>query len=186
LAVADLLASKLGLTLYGREIVELIAKNAQVSEQVVDTLDEKVRSELDSWVTELLQSGRALSAYGYLINLKKVLFSIAAHGNAVIVGRGGNFAIPPEKRIGLRLVAPLEARLEFVMGKLRLSERRARDHIARTEREQRRFVKKNFGADPGDPLNYHLVVNIALVKPEAILGVVRAMIEECNRAAGVS
>ena len=175
-AIAGLLAGKLGLVLYDQEIVELIARNTKVSELVVATLDEKVRSELDSWMAELLQTGRGLSAYAYLINLKKVLFSIAAHGNAIILGRGGNFVIPPEKKLGLRLVAPLEARVKLTMEQLRLSERRARNHIAQTEREQRRFVSRHFGADLSDPLNYHLVINTALVKPEAILGMVLAML----------
>ena len=177
-SIALTLAKKFGLDVYDRKIVEEIAKDAHVSEQAVATLDEIVASELDDWLTGI-GPGPGFSSSQYMQSLRKVLFTVATHGNAVIIGRGANFLLPPEKRtLGLRLVAPLEARVKNVMQALRLSHENAVKHITQTERERRLWVKKHCRADIHDAANYHLVINTALVAPETIVQIVK----ECLRA----
>jgi cytidylate kinase len=174
--IARMLANEFGLVLYDSKIVEEIARDAQVSERMVAMLDEKLRSELDEWLDDFT-GGAGLSAHQYLQSLRSVLFTIAAHGNAVILGRGGNFLLPPEKRtLGLSLVAPLAVRVRNLMQKLHLSEKDAREQIARKERERRLWVKKLSQADINDATNYHLVINTALVTPEAIVRIVGGII----------
>jgi cytidylate kinase len=175
-SVARILAHELGLVLYDWEILEKIAKDAQVSERAVATLDGALRSELDEWLADL-SGGSSLSSYHYMQSLRRVLFTVASHGNAVILGRGANFLLPPGKKaLGLCLVAPLEARVRNVMVELSLSEELARKHIARAERDQRLWVKRNCHADVNDATCYHLVVNTALVAEGMIVRLVKEMI----------
>ena len=175
--IARTLAKEFGLVLYDSKIAEEIAKDAQVSERMVATLDEKLRSELDEWLDDFT-GGAGLSAHQYLQSLRSVLFAIAAHGNAVILGRGGNFLLPPEKRtLGLCLVAPLEVRVRDFMRKLHLSEKDAREQIVNKERERRLWVKKLSQADINDATNYHFVINTALVTPETIVRIVSGIIK---------
>jgi cytidylate kinase len=173
--IAQMLADQLGMVVYDKEIVEQIAKVTQVSEQLVMTLDEKYRSELENWIT-MTQNEHGISSDSYLAGLRKVLFSIAAHGNAILLGRGGNFLLPVAKRIGLRLVAPLDTRIKNIMVDMKLSEESARKHIARGDEEKRSFVKHSFKVNIEDPVHYHLTINTATVKPEMILEIVKAMI----------
>lgn len=176
-SITEMLAAELKLHLYSWGIVEQIAKDTHFSARVVSALDEKIQSELEDWLRSF-QGDRALSSYAYIETLKKVLFTIAAHGNAIILGRGGNFLIPLEKRIGLSFVAPLEARIRNVVSELQCSEECAREHIAKLETEQQEFVKTYFNADIHDPTRYHLVVNTAVVAPGSIVRIVKAMIED--------
>jgi cytidylate kinase len=176
-SIAETLSAELALHLYTWDIVEQIAKDEHVSTQVVSTLDEKTRSELEDWLAEF-QGTHNLSSYAYLHDLKRIIFTIASHGSALILGRGANFCLPPEKRIGLYFVAPLEVRIRNVMEERALSEKQAREDIARQEAEHRRFVKKYFDADIHDPTRYHLVVNTALVGRESIVRIVKAIIED--------
>jgi cytidylate kinase len=175
-SIAQKLANELGLVLYSWEIVEQIAKNAHVSEQVVSTLDEKDQSVLNDWLAEF-EGNRNLTSYRYVECLKKVLFTIATHGNAVILGRGGNFLLPPDKRLGLCLVAPLDVRVKNIMEKLGLSEKQAQEHIAKIEQEHKLFVRKQFLTDIKDATHYHITINTALVKPEIIVEIVKVIIE---------
>jgi len=109
--------------------------------------------------------------------LRKTLFTIASHGNAVILGRGANFLIPPGKRtVGLCLIAPLEVRVKKIMQTRGLSRESALKHIARTEREHRLWVKKNCHADISDPAHFHMVINTLLVTPETIVRLVKEII----------
>ena len=176
-AIARMLARKLGLDLYDREIIEMIARDAQVSEKMVASLDEKSSSTLDNWIAELFASERTLSTYGYLVNLTRVIFSIAAHGDAVIIGRGANFILPPGKRVSLRLVAPAEYRLNRIAKRFGLSPRRARRQMAESEREQRRFVKRHFRIDVNDPLHHDLLINTARVRPATIFRIAKVLID---------
>ncbi len=179
-SVAERLSTELELHLYHWEIVEQIARDEHVSTQVVLTLDEKTRSELEDW---RVGPGH-LSSDAYLWDLKRILFAIASHGSAVIVGRGSNFYLPPEKRIGLCLVAPLDVRIRNVMEEQGFSEKRAREHIVELETEHRKLVKKYFDADIHDPTHYHLVVNTALVSPESIVRIVKGIIEDQTSSPG--
>jgi cytidylate kinase len=110
-------------------------------------------------------------------SLRKVLFTVATHGSAIIIGRGANFLLLPEKRsIGLRLIAPLSARVKTVMTEFGLSEESALKQVNQTDSEQRQWVKKHTGADINDPGFYHLIINTALVSPETIVQVVKEIL----------
>ena len=175
-SIAQKVAAELDFHLYTWEIVEQIAKDAHVSVQVVCSLDEKGRSELDDWLATF-EGPHNLSADAYLNDLKKVIFAIASHGRAIVLGRGANFLLPPEKRIGVCFVAPLEVRIRNVMEDRGLSAKAAQEHIAKVEKEHRQLVKKHFQADIRDSAHYHLVINTALVKPEAIAGILKEVID---------
>lgn len=175
-SIAQTIAKELGLILYDWEIVVQIAKDAQVSERVVATLDEKLRSELEDWLDDYA-GGAQLSARRYMQCLRSVLFTIAVHGNAVILGRGANFFLPPEKKtLGLSLVAPLEARVKNIMQALSLSQEKARKYIARIERDQRLWIRRYGHAEIADATCYHVVINTALVTPETIVRMVKGII----------
>jgi predicted ArsR family transcriptional regulator len=51
------------------------------------------------------------------------------------MGRGSNFFLPPDKKIGLCLVAPLDLRIKNTMEELKLSENDARKHISNLEKK---------------------------------------------------
>ena len=178
-AIVQKIAKELGLTLYSWEIVEQIAKDANVSEQVVATLDEKEQSALNDWLASF-EGDHGLSSYSYLESLRKVVFTIAAHGSAVILGRAGNFLLPPGKKLGLCLVAPLDTRVRNVIEKLGLSEQQAREHIVKTEQEHELFVREHFLTDIKDATHYHITINTALVKPEVIVGIVKVILKSLN------
>jgi cytidylate kinase len=103
------------------------------------------------------------------------LLAIAVTGNAVIVGRGSNFFLPPDEKIGLCFVVPLALRIKNVMKEVGLEEKEARRHISKEEAKHRKLVKKYLQADIRDPSQYHLVINTALVKPDTIVQLVKTM-----------
>ena len=156
--VATVLAEKLGLDLFHQEIINEMAESAQVSSRILETLDEKGLSVLEEWITSLVDN-RHLWPDQYLRHLMKVIGTIGKHGSAVIVGRGANFVLPPEERIRVRIVAPLDVRVENVSRNFGVSAEAAKLRIIRTESERRAFIRKYFNADITDPINYDLVLN---------------------------
>jgi cytidylate kinase len=175
-SIAQKIAEEFDLVLFDGKIVEEIAMDAHVSEQVVATLDKSFRSELDDWLAGFA-GGPTLSTFQYMQSLRRVLFSVAAHGSAVILGRGANFLLPPEKKtLGIRLVAPLEVRVIKTMQALGLSQEDAQTHLTRMEHEQQTWVRKHCNADTKDATHYHLVINTALVRLETIIQMVKVVL----------
>jgi len=94
-------AAALDFHLYTWEIVEQIAKDEHVSVQVVSTLDEKARSELEDWLAEF-EGTHNLSTDAYLEDLKEDhLRDLPRTAARSSWAEGANFLLPPEKRIGL-------------------------------------------------------------------------------------
>jgi cytidylate kinase len=171
-----LLAKELGFDLFGIELVDIIAKNAGLSRQMVATLDEKTLTKLEDWLAEGL-SGEQLSSKNYFRNLCTVVFAIGAHGNAVILGRGANFLLKPEDRLAIRLIASLKERVKKVMRKQGISKEKSLKYLEEIRQQRRSFVKKHFNADIGDPANYDMVINTAFNKPKAIIKIIRAALD---------
>ena len=175
-SIAERLCSELGMHLYDWELVEQIAKDEQVSTLLVSSLEKNPPTGFADFLADLAPE-YGLTSDKYISSLKKILLAIAVAGNAVSVGRGSNFFLPPDKKIGLCLVAPLDARIKNVMNEFGLTEKEARKHISQLEEEHRKLVRKYLQADIRDPNYYHLVINTALVKPDTIVQLVKTTIQ---------
>ena len=156
--VATRLAEKLDIDIFHQEVINEIAKRADVSNKLVETLDERGLSTLEDWISSLVHE-RHLWPDRYMQHLMKVVGTIGKHGHAVIVGRGANFILPPEKRFSVRIVAPQAWRIKNVSRNFDISQEDAKRRVMRTESDRRAFIRKYFNADIADPTNYDLVIN---------------------------
>lgn len=171
--IADTLAREFKLDLYSGRIVEEVAKSAKMSATVISTLDEKGRSMLDDWIS-IMEKDRNLWSYQYMQHLVKMMGAIARHGNAVILGRGSNFLIQPENQLRLRLIAPLDVRIKNVMKRSGASRQEAQKRVTLLDADRRAYIRRYFNADITDPVNYDLVINMAFIKDEGVIEMVRA------------
>jgi hypothetical protein len=156
--IATTLAKELGLDIYGRRIIDEVAKSAKMSAQLVATLDEKGRTMLDDWIS-ILEKDRNLWSYEYLRHLAKIVNIAGKHGNAILLGRGANFILPPEDVLRIRIVAPLNVRIKNVMKEFGCSKEDARHRVMTIDSERKAFVLKYFNADIEETTNYDLVIN---------------------------
>jgi cytidylate kinase len=156
--LAQKIAEKHALDLFHQEVIHEMAASAKVSKVFMQTFDEKGLSVLEHWIASTVHQ-RQLWPDQYLQHLMKVIGTIGKHGNAVIIGRGANFILPPEGRFRVRVVAPREVRIANVARDYGVSPNEAKRRITRTESERRAFIRKYFNADIADPANYDLVIN---------------------------
>ena len=123
----------------------------------------------------------------YLQHLMKVVGAIGKHGRSVLVGRGANFILPPERRFRVRVIAPREEMVKRVSEDFRVDLEAARRRVIRTESDRRAFVRRYFYADIADPSHYDLVVNTGAVgldaAAEAVLGALKRKAVSLERAA---
>jgi cytidylate kinase len=156
------LGSRLGLRVYDRELLEQEAPRLGVTEQELEQVDEHPAS--------LFQRFRPGSLYQrYFEALGQLMKELAARGNVLLVGRGGNLFLRDDPlAFHVRLVAPMEIRLRRVMEHHWLREKQAHQLIAQSDCQRRSFSENYFGADWTSPLEYHLTVNSGRLGPAAV------------------
>ncbi len=169
--VAGRLAEKLGIDIFHQEVINEIAKRADVSEKLLESLDERGFSILEDWISSLVYD-RHLWPDEYMQHLMKVIGTIGKHGRAVIVGRGANFVLPPEKRFSVRIVAPQPWRIQNVSKEFDITPEEAKRRVMQTESDRRAFIRKYFNADITDPTNYDLVINTATLNVDDTVNVI--------------
>jgi len=169
--VGRLAAERLGFQFHSQELVHEISKQARVRQQLVASLDERARDDIEQWVTELMDGG-AFSPTDYLRNLSKVILSLGRHGKGVIVGRGAQYILNPKKTLRVRAIAPLDARVRRIAARDGLSRGEARTKVLRIDSERTAFYRQHFDEDQADPHDYDLLINTATLPVEACVEMV--------------
>ena len=178
--LAERLSQHLDFDLFYQEFIHKMAESAHVSIRLLETLDEKGASVLEEWISSLVDK-RHLWPDRYLQHLMKIIGTIGKHGRAVIVGRGANFVLPPEKRISLRVISPLETRVQNVSQAFGASAAEARSRILKTESDRKAFIKKYFNEDIQNPLNYDVIINTEALSIDDAVNAVAGVLGHLRR-----
>jgi cytidylate kinase len=163
--IARKIADRLGFDFYNREIIKEVAESVGISPEVIESLEKERPSGVEDLISSLIRD-RYLWPGLYLEHLKKVLFTLAEHGRTVVVGRGANFILSPEKRFSLRVIAPLELRAQNIANTFDVSAGKAKSRIKDREEKRTGFIKNSFHKDVRNPLHYNMVVNTGFLSIE--------------------
>jgi cytidylate kinase len=159
--VAAELAVRLQWHLYDREIVDAIARDSHVRQDLVRDLDERSQSLIHDTVARLLfmAAGISFGNEEYHEALLKTLALLAARGRAVILGRGSAHALQGEPGLHLRFVASPEVRIERVARQYLISPEEARRRMEKIDAERRSFIQHHFRQNVDDLHFYDAVFN---------------------------
>lgn len=163
-AVARELAERLGWSVFDSEIVDYIARHSSVHKDLISTLDERTRDFVTDAVMALVGAAehREFGSSDYREALFSTMVAIAQHGEAVILGRGGNIVLERMKDgLRVRLIAPTAVRIDRLAEEMGVARTEAEKLVRQTDRERRSFVHKQFDRDIDDPCLYDLVINTA-------------------------
>jgi len=171
-SVARILAKDLGMDLIGVQIIQQVAERADVSEKVISSLDEKEVRLRDLWLSSFFRT-RHIWPDEYLDHLTKVIGTIGQQGNAILMGRGSQFILPPEETFRLRFIAPRDFRIRYIMKDRNADIETAERYVYKTEADRNAFHCKYFNSDWKDPLHYDLVVNTGNIGIEGSAALVK-------------
>ncbi|MGQ9523462.1 MAG: cytidylate kinase-like family protein [Armatimonadota bacterium] len=157
---AALVAQDLGWQCFDREIVDYVAKDVQVEERVVASLDENVRGYIEAWVASFVD-GKHVETADYLRHLARVLRALVYHEPAVIVGRGAHIVLSNvrERCLAVRVMAPLKVRVARLAEDQGVPEGTALERIRRADRSRARFLQEVLGRSVDDPMQFDLIIN---------------------------
>jgi cytidylate kinase len=168
--IARALGHRLHWTVWEKEIVRKIASQYKVSEEFIDSKDERVDSFIERMVG-LFGMGGFESAYeippplwltdAQLVRMTKgIIEDVAKEGHAIIVGRGGNRILADHPGVlHVFIFAPLSIRVERVMQTEGLTRTAAESRIAGMDKLRTDYARTFYHADWMDPSHYHLLVD---------------------------
>lgn len=144
--IAEAVAKKLGFEFIDEQLVEAVARSTRKRKAVIQEIDEKSRSKIDDIIHSILNV-EYVDEQDYVTALIQTILSYAHRGNCVILGRGSNFITPFAKGLHVSIVAPYEVRVQRAMDYEGHSEKKAKQIIAKVEKERADFVKQYFSAN---------------------------------------
>jgi cytidylate kinase len=178
--IARRLAGELEMDLLGREVIQQVSERADISEKVICSIDEKEVRLRDSWLDSLFRT-RHMWPDEYVRHLTKVIGTIGRQGNAIIIGRGSQFILPPEEAFRVRLIAPRETRIGNVMRNRGADRESAERYVYETEADRNAFHHKHFRADWMDPGHYDLILNTGVIGIDGSVMIVRTAFLEWKK-----
>jgi hypothetical protein len=178
-AIAYELAGHIGWHVFDKEIVNYIAQNAHVRESLVRQLDEHSHTLMQDTIQRFLEwvEGGAFGREDYYDALLKTLAYLAGRGEAIIIGRGSNFALHRERNgLHVRITASPEVRTERLSKRWAVSLEEARRRMLALDSERKQFVRWHFHQDVDDPAFYHAVYNTDHLEPGHVVASMVVMI----------
>ncbi|MFH0997520.1 MAG: cytidylate kinase-like family protein [Pseudomonadota bacterium] len=171
-----MLAKKLGYIYLDDEIIKLVAEKAQ-SGDWMDALEKEFGGKLLPCISWLVPKGRiemildekkgGVDEVISVAILQQLLLQIADEGNAIIVGKGGQYLLRDHKDVfHVMLVADLEDRVQFMEERYNLSLKKALQVVNRQDKRRQNFYRLLGKVDYDQPDIYHLVLNMSKLSLE--------------------
>ena len=182
--VAEELARHLQWQVFDKQIVNFIAEDSHVRQDLVRQLDERSQSLIHDMVERLLLMAEGIS-FGneeYHKALLKALAYLAARGKAVIVGRGGAFALQGEPGLHLRIVAAPETRVQRLAQRWDVSADEARRRMHQIDTERKSFIQHHFRHSLDELGFYDAIFSTDRLTIEEIVHAVLAMMTAPKQA----
>jgi cytidylate kinase len=149
-------------TVFDRNLMDKVLEDHYLPIRLAQFLPEDRVSYLEDIMADLLQAYP--SSQTVIRHSTETILRLASLGNVILIGRGGNIITAKlPNMFHVRLVAPLEERIEHSCKSYGMTMAGARKFCLHEDLGRERYLKKYFHADINDPLLYHLIINTGLV-----------------------
>jgi len=180
--IGKLLAQRLSVPFYDKEILTLAAKDSGICEELFENHDEKA---MPSYLFSLFPGadtpvgGEAELPLNHRIFLAQfeAIAKIALEGPCVMVGRCANYVLKAQPNlVSVFMYGDVDTRVERIMKVDNLPFDQAKDRVRKGDKQRQGYY--NFFADGnwGHRSNYHLMLNTSGVSQEAVVDSVIAYI----------
>ena len=174
LTLGQMLAEKLGYTLVDNEIIQMVAENARVSTDWVESIEKEAGGRFLNFVSglvpkrlidQVLDVNRGyIDEEIYVDLLHKIITKIAKEGDSITLGRGGQYILAGQPDVyHILLVAAKADRVKFIEKKYKLSDRQAAQWVTSQDKRRVNLYRKFHQVDYDQPDHYHLVLNMSLL-----------------------
>lgn len=147
-------------TVFDKNLVEKVLEEHKLPKEVAKYMPEGRVSAIQDAVEEMF--GLHPSAWTLVQQTAETVLHLAELGYVILLGRAAHVITRPMKSVfNVRLIAPLEKRVEQVMAHSQMDRKAALEFIQKEDLGRRRYLKDHFHTDIDDNLQYDLVINTA-------------------------
>jgi cytidylate kinase len=158
--VARKVGELLGWQVFDQESLDYLLQDdtarGQLLADVPDGAKEWAGEQLDR-----LRREQRLNADPETAGMVRLILTVAARGDVVIVGRGAGYVLPVETTLHARVVAPFESRVGYIAQWLRMTHEEAAAEVRARDDRRAKFLARTLFRDPHDLYAYDVVVNPA-------------------------
>jgi cytidylate kinase len=168
--VSQLLAERLGVQLYDKELLKSIVKDAKADKHLLNRLDERVTSLVDELVHSFF-SKKSTNKDSFLRYMAKVILGIGPSGG-VIIGRGAHLILPEERTFRLRIEGSMKECTKRVAERKSIKKSKAEKQIEKVNKERAKFHKELGKRYPTRVDSYDLTINTDRFTPEQCVKII--------------
>jgi cytidylate kinase len=156
--IARKAGEKLGWEVYSQDMLEFGAQNSAFRQDVLARLPAGAADWIEEHVQHLLEQPN-LSHNPNIVDLARLVLSLGAQGNVILLGRGAGFLLPARSSLHVRLVAPLQDRIAYMSQWLRLTDEEAAEQVRKRDHRRTDYLATHFHRKPNDVHVYDLIIN---------------------------
>jgi cytidylate kinase len=171
ITLGKMIADELGYTFADQDIVERVAKEANVSPHWVETVEKEAGGKLSRFITKMvskplvdriLKDERGyIDEETYLDYIVLIIAQIADEGDVVILGRGSQYILNDHPdAYHILLINDFKNRVRFMMERYDLSSSKASQVVNREDKRRMNLYRKLGKTDYDSSALYHLVLNM--------------------------
>ena len=189
--VGRMLAERLGIKLYDKELLAQAAKSSGFCKEIFENHDEKPTSSfLYSLVMDTYSGGSYSSAPFLDMPLNHKVFraqfdtikKIAEQESWVIVGRCADYALADTPDcLNIFVHAEMEDRISWISKRKDLTENKARDLIQKTDKQRASYYNYYTCKKWGDSRSYDLCLNTSKISKEACVDMILEFRNRMNK-----
>ena len=151
-------------TIFDRELMDKVLADHKLPKYLAKFLPEDRASQIEDTLADIF--GVHPPTHTMIKQTAETLLQLAELGGVILIGRAGNIVTSKLPHVlHVRLVAPLEDRIERICHDDHKTPDEAREFCLEEEQARARYLKTYFNADINDPLHYHLIINTSRVSP---------------------
>ncbi|MFO0850260.1 MAG: cytidylate kinase-like family protein [Gemmataceae bacterium] len=154
--IAEAVGQRLGWQVFTQEMLDFLALDPAGHAELSADLPATARLWAAGAAAQFV-AGRSPSAE--VAAVARLVFTLAARGQSVLVGRGAGFLLPAESTVAVRVVAPTPRRVKYLAQRFRLTEPEAVAEVDARDRRRAAFLAELVDRDVADPVGYDLTLN---------------------------
>ncbi len=183
MTLGKMIAEELGYTFADQDIVQRVAKEANVSPHWVETVEKEAGGKLSRFITKMvskplvdriLKDERGyIDEETYLDYIVLIIAQIADEGDVVILGRGSQYILNDHPdAYHILLINDFENRVKFMQKNYDLSPGKAAQVVNREDKRRMSLYRKLGKTDYDSSALYHLVLNMGRINLQQALKMV--------------
>ena len=186
--LGKLISERLGYTFADNHIVQLVAKEANVSTNWIESFEKEAGSKLSRLINtmvsqrlvdRILKDERGyLDEKIYLDYLVLIIAQIADEGDVVIIGRGSQYILDDHPdTYHILLVDEFDHRVKFLMDNYQMPLKKAQQMVIAEDKRRDNLYSRLGKKDYDSPSLYHLVLNMNRLNMDQALELVCQLTE---------